>query len=177
MLTQCQYRRLRALLKNYCYSPLASIIKLKHHQPYHQTPKEEARAERKWQKKCGVVGFSRSDGFIPADLRRSKRALLFPTAVLQSQGLGQHEGQEKHNTISLASAILTCNGLATLHGSLPERHRIGLCWVFSSWWPDRTKSPDLETHSMNTFDLTWCFSLWCLSGALSEYIHTMHTTS
>lgn len=174
MLTR--YRRLRALLKNYCYSPLASIIKLKHHQPYHQTPKEEARAEKEVAEKVRG-GFSRSDGFIPADLRRSKRALLFPTAVLQSQGLGQHEGQEKHNTISLASAILTCNGLATLHGSLPGRHRIGLCWVFSSWRPDRTKSPDLETHSMSTFDLTWCFSLWCLSGALSEYIHTMHTTS
>ena len=40
-------------------------------------------------------------------------ALLLPIAILQSQGFGQHKGLQKHNTISVASSILTCNGLAT----------------------------------------------------------------
>ena len=36
-----------------------------------------------------------------------------PSAILQREGFWQHKGLEKHNTISVASAILTCNGLAT----------------------------------------------------------------
>ena len=38
---------------------------------------------------------------------------LFPSSILQSEGLWQHKGLGKHNTISVASSILTCNGLAT----------------------------------------------------------------
>ena len=45
--------------------------------------------------------------------QRSLFILLVPTAILQSQGFWQHKGLEQHNTISVASAILTCNGLAT----------------------------------------------------------------
>ena len=45
--------------------------------------------------------------------QRSLFILLVPTAILQSQGFWQHKGLEKHNTISVASSILTCNGLAT----------------------------------------------------------------
>ena len=86
--------------------------------------------------------------------------------LLQRQGFWQHKGLEKHNKISVASSIVTCNGLATLKGSPPgcryqfRRRRIGLCWVFSSWSPDCTKSQDQETHSMITFYFTSRFSLW-----------------
>ena len=45
--------------------------------------------------------------------QRSLFILLVPTAILQSQGFWQHKGLEQHNTISVASSILTCNGLAT----------------------------------------------------------------
>ena len=38
---------------------------------------------------------------------------LFPSSILQSEGLWQHKGLGKHNTISVASSILICNGLAT----------------------------------------------------------------
>ena len=43
----------------------------------------------------------------------SKHRVLAPCTVLQREGFWQHKGLEQHNTISVASAILTCNGLAT----------------------------------------------------------------
>ena len=68
-------------------------------------------------------------------------ALFYPTAILQREGFWQHKGLGKHNAISVASSILTCNGLATLKGSPPgckyrsHLNRKGLCWAFPSWWP------------------------------------------
>ena len=76
---------------------------------------------------------------------------LFPSSILQSEGLWQHKGLGKHNTISVASSILTCNGLATLKGSPPgciyrsHLDRKGLCWAFPSWWP----------HSANNHKSQW----------------------
>ena len=40
-------------------------------------------------------------------------ALFYPNAILQREGFWQHKGLGKHNTSSVASSILTCNGLAT----------------------------------------------------------------
>ena len=73
--------------------------------------------------------------------QRSLFILLVPTAILQREGFWQHKGLGKHNAISVASSILTCNGLATLKGSPPgckyrsHLNRKGLCWAFPSWWP------------------------------------------
>ena len=83
--------------------------------------------------------------------QRSLFILLVPTAILQSQGFWQDKGLGRHNAISVASSILTCNGLATLKGSPPgckyrsHLDRKGLCWAFPSWWP----------HSANNHTSQW----------------------
>ena len=77
--------------------------------------------------------------------QRSLFILIVPSSILQREGFWQHKGLEKHNTISVASSILTCNGLATLKGSPPgckyrsHLDRKGLCWAFPSWWPHSAK--------------------------------------
>ena len=103
---------------------------------------------------------------------------LVPAEPLHPASSNRHPAKSRFLTTRrawLANAILTCHGLATLNGSPPRcryqfhRRRIGLCWAFYSWSPDRTKTQDLETHSMNTFYLTWCFSLPCLSCLVSSH--------
>ena len=52
----------------------------------------------------------------------------FPSfSILQREGFWQHKGLEKHNTISVASDILTCNALATQKG-------LASCWMYISTW-------------------------------------------
>ena len=103
---------------------------------------------------------------------------LVPAEPLHPASSNRHPAKSRFLTTRrawLANAILTCHGLATLKGSPPRcryqfhRRRIGLCCAFYSWSPHRAKSQDLETHSMNTFYLTWCFSLPCLSCLVSSH--------
>ena len=99
-----------------------------------------------------------------------------PIAILQSQRFWQHKGLAKHNTISVASAIVTCNRLTTQKRS-PLAGYICQSWTPQwstlpfSQWPEARKTAVHTvslTHSMNTFYFTWCFSLQCLSCLVSS---------
>ena len=96
--------------------------------------------------------------FVIAAKTGAHLALSFPTAIPQSQGFWQHKGLEKHSTISAASSILTCNGLATQKGltswlyctcqSEMQENPVPL----PSWWPHHTNNPTRQlggTPSMN----------------------------
>ena len=77
--------------------------------------------------------------------------LFYPTAILQREGFWPHKGLGKHNAISVASSILTCNGLATLKSSPPVGGRY-LSWMLhleakKDWFPQEHHTASFTTSS------------------------------
>ena len=80
-----------------------------------ETGRSGKREAKKWLYKIQPLRQQKPIGTVFVIVARfgAHLALFYPTAILQREGFWQHKGLGKHNAISVASSILTCNGLAT----------------------------------------------------------------
>ena len=84
-----------------------------------ETGRSGKREAKKWLYKIQPLRQQKAIGtiFIGVTQAFAHSCLPGPIAILQREGFWQHKGLGKRNAISVASSILTCNGLATLKGS------------------------------------------------------------